>query len=408
MRSRSICALHSSAIILFLIIGAYAQSGSTRPRRVNPIPEQRTAEQIEDSSGGRGSRVVNTGSTTPAVAAKGDTSRAFLLFQQKQYEAAAKEARQVALQYPNDPEAWKIIGFSELGLKRYPEAADALQKSLNLQKAAGTEDAHTADALAQAYTLVEKYDLALPLLIAATTREGSKPDFQMLYYRGLAEHRTGKPAEAEKSFTAASKLNPKHAATLFYLGQIAYNRNDLDAAIAALNRATVADAKSVSAWSLLATAYLRRAATATVAAKAEADYLSAVRAAESLTALSSDGDTLTLLGQALIGAQQFPRAATVLERASLSREARPVTFYLLGVAHSRAKNFPKAVEALEKAASMSQEDANIYRELGYALEVSKQYRRALEVYERGARLDPGDAYFRDSVERVRPLASGPQ
>ena len=39
----------------------------------------------------------------------------------------------------------------------------------------------------------------------------------MLYYRGISEYKTGKTADAEKSFNAVVKLNPKDSLSLFYL-----------------------------------------------------------------------------------------------------------------------------------------------------------------------------------------------
>jgi tetratricopeptide (TPR) repeat protein len=159
-----------------------------------------------------------------------------------------------------------------------------------------------------------------------------------------------------------------------------------------------------SGWTLLVTAYLRRAATANTEAKAEADYLNGVHAGETLMRLSTDAESATLFGQALIGAKQYVRAAEVLERAVTEQNATGVRLYLLGVAHSRAKNFPRAIAALERAAEKTPDDANIYRELGYAYEILKQYTKALTAYERGVRLAPGDVYFKESIERVRPAA----
>src|ERR671918_1389476 len=105
--------------------------------------------------------------------------------------------------------------------------------------------------------------------------------------------------------------------SLFYLAQIALSKNDLDTAIANLNRATVNDARMTGAWTLLTSVYLRRAATSTDPAKAEADYLNAVRAGEGLIKLRTDPEAVTLFGQALIGSKQFARAAGVLERATV-------------------------------------------------------------------------------------------
>jgi tetratricopeptide (TPR) repeat protein len=252
---------------------------------------------------------------------------------------------------------------------------------------------------------MEKFDLALPLLTAATKRKDAKPDAALLYYRGLAEYRTNHKAEAERTFAGIVKDNPRDAASLYFLGQLAYERNDLDSAISALNRATLSDARSASAWALLTTAYLRRAAlNAANPAKADADYLGAVRAGEGLTRIKNDVGATLLLGQALIGAKQYARAATTLERAATATDASGIVLYWLGVAHSRAKNFPKAISALERAAAQTPDDANIYRELGYAYEVSKQYAKALTAYQKGAELAPTDTDFQASVERVKPYA----
>jgi tetratricopeptide (TPR) repeat protein len=411
--------LFQRAVALGILLAAsvasvFAQSGSVRPRRVNPPPQaatddQGTASSSTDEASPRISsrRTPATSSntnTSRAADAGGDTSRAYSLFQQKQYAAAAREAKQVAAGNPGNAEAWKIAGFSEMNLKQYADAASDLRRALDLQRAAGKEDTNTADALAQALVFTEKFEEALPLLVAATTRKGSQPDAELLYYRGLAEYQTGKKQDAERSFNGAVKANPKDARSLYYVGQLAFERNDMDAAVTALNRATLNDAQIASAWQLLTIAYLRRAAAATVKARADADYLNAVRAGESLVRAHSDAATNTLLGQALIGAGQMARAATVLERAATDKDAKGTTFYLLGFTYSRAKNYPKAVTALERAAQLSPDDANVYRELGYAYEVSKNYPKALEAYQKGAQLAPDDDYFKQSVERVQPFA----
>ena len=334
----------------------------------------------------------------------GDTTHAYALLESKQFAAAAKEAKELTARYPNDAEAWKIAGFAELNLKQYAEAASDLEKALSLQRQNKQEDPNTRTALAQAYVLSEKYEQALPLLTAATENTGGAPDPVMLYYRAVAEYKTGKIADAEKTFNSVVKLNPKDALSLFYLAQIAVTKNDLDGAIASLNRVTVVDARMTNAWTLLVTAYLRRAATSNDPAKADADYISAVRAGEGLIRLRTDAEAVTLFGQALIGSKQYPRAASVLEKASTAADANGVTFYLLGVAHSRSNNFPKAILALEAGAKKSPEDVNIYRELGYAYEVTKQYSKALAAYQRGSALAPNDADLKESIERVKPFA----
>jgi tetratricopeptide (TPR) repeat protein len=326
------------------------------------------------------------------------------LFQQHQYAQAAKEAKAVAAAEPANSEAWKLAGFSEFYLKQYNDAGSDLQKALDLQLKAGPEDPHTVDALAESYTLAEKFDLALPLLVKITTRAGATPDAQFLYYRGLAEFKTGKIEDAEKSFNAAVKANPKDAVSLLYLGQIAMARKDLDTAISVLNRATTNDPRQASAWYRLTSAYLQRAQASTDETKAAADYLGAIRSGEALTRLRPDEDALGLYARALIGAQQYAKAATVLEKAAATDNVSAITLYLLGLSYSRANNFPKAIATLERAVAKTPGDVNSYRELGYDYEKTKQYPKAFATYQKALTVAPEDADFKEGLERMRPFA----
>src|ERR1043165_5439625 len=409
-----------SAGAMLLLVAAAIQAQTTRPRRTNRQSTQTTTRTPADDPLLRpeptpsptarrtspNDSLLDVQPVRPVAntVAPADTKHAYLLLEQKQFAAAAKEAKDLAAAHPNDPEAWKIAGFAELNLKQYTDAVNDLEKAVDLQRKAKQDDPNTESALGQAYVLAEKYQEALPLLTAAINRDPNKPDALMIYYRGISEYKTGKTADAEKSFNQVIKLNPKDSLSLFYLAQIALAKNDLDGAIANLNRVTVNDARMVGAWTLLTSAYLRRAASSTDTAKADADYLSAVRAGEGLIKLRTDAEAVTLFGQALIGSKQYARAAGALERATTAPDATGVTFYLLGVAHSRATNFPKAIAALETAAKKSPDDVNVYRELGYAYEVTKAYTKALAAYQKGAALAPSDPDFKESIERVKPFA----
>jgi tetratricopeptide (TPR) repeat protein len=409
-----------SVLAILLLATAAIGAQSTRPRRANKQTSSQTTKKPADEPLLRpepqpsptarrtssNDSLLDVQPVKPVANTVGsaDTKHAYLLLEQKQFAAAAKEAKELAAAYPNDSEAWKIAGFAELNLKQYADAAKDLEKAVELQRRANQNDPNTESALGQAYVLAERYEEALPLLNAATARNTAQPDSMMIYYRGISEYKTGKVADAEKSFNAVLKMNPKDSLSLYYLAQISLAKNDLDGAIANLNRATVNDARMTGAWALLTSAYLRRAGASSDPSKAEADYLSAVRAGEGLIKLRTDAEAVTLFGQALIGSKQYARAAGVLERATAAPDANGVTFYLLGVAQSRANNFPKAIAALESAAKKSPDDVNIYRELGYAFEVTKQYAKALAAYQKGAALAPSDSDFKESIERVKPFA----
>ena len=406
-------ALAIFAVTLIFAAAISLPAQSSRPRRVAPAPTPTPDTLLGPApkappATDKSAPLLDVKPGKPIGAAPAststDTTHAFQLFQQKQYAEAAKEAKAIAANDPGNAEAWKLAGFSEFYLKQYADASDHLQKALALQRKTGQEDPHTVDALAESYTLGEKFDLALPLLVKITTRAGATPDAQFLYYRGLAEFKTGKADDAEKTFNAAVKANPKDAASLLYLGQIALSRKDLDTAIAALNRATVNDPRLASAWYLLTSAYLRRATSAPDETKASPDYLGAIRTGEALTRLRSDEEALGLYARALIGAQQYARAATVLERAAATDSASGITLYLLGLAYSRANNFPKAIAALERAVAKTPNDVNSYRELGYDYEKTKQYPKAFATYQKALTIAPDDADFKEALERMRPFA----
>lgn len=397
----------TGALLIAAIPLASAQSGATRPRRTLPNstpPPATTNPSATNDAPARQPAPAVSANTKATPGGSGDTMQAYNLLQQKQYAAALKEAKRIAAADPKNSEAWKIAGFAGINLQQFAEAAGDLQRALDLQRAAGQEDPNTVNALAQAYVRSEAFDRALPLLVTATTKPGAQPDPTLLYYRGLAEFRTGKKDAAEGSFTAAVKVDPKNAAALFYLGQIAYDSNRFDVAVNNLNRATLSDPRLANAWSLLTTSYLQRAAAAGSSPKADADYLNAVRAGKSLFSLRPEPQAATLYGQALIGAKQYAQAATVLESVATGEDAPSSTLYLLGIAHSRVKNFPKAITALERAAAKTPDNVQIYRELGYAYEVSKQYPKALAAYQKGASLEPAAADFKESIERVQPFA----
>lgn len=401
----------AAAAILAAAISLQAQS--SRPRRVAPAPTPTPDTLLgpppkSSPATDKNAPLLDVKPAKPIgdapASSSTDTTQAFQLFQQKQYAQAAKEAKAIAANDPANAEAWKLAGFSEFYLKQYADASEDLQKALDLQRKTDQEDPHTVDALAESYTLGEKFDLALPLLVKITTRAGTTPDSQFLYYRGLAEFKTGKADDAEKTFNAAVKANPKDAASLLYLGQIALARKDLDTAIATLNRATVNDSRLASAWYLLTSAYLRRATSATDETKAGADYLGAVRTGESLTRLRSDEEALGLYARALIGAQQYARAAAVLESPAAKANVSGITLYLLGLSYSRANNFPKAIAALERAVAKTPGDVNSYRELGYDYEKTKQYPKAFTTYQKALTIAPDDADFKEALERMRPFA----
>src|SRR5512145_1040924 len=180
-----------SVAAICLLAAALIQAQSTRPRRTGKTTQKTTTSTTapdpllrpEPAPSPTARRTSSSDSlldvqpVKPVVNTVGtaDTKHAYLLLEQKQFAAAAKEAKELTATYPNDPEAWKIAGFAELNLKQYAEAVKDLEKAVELQRRAKQEDPNTESALGQAYVLSEKYDQALPLLTAAIARNPNQP-----------------------------------------------------------------------------------------------------------------------------------------------------------------------------------------------------------------------------------------
>src|SRR5262244_667392 len=126
-------------VFIFLVVESQAQT--TRPRRVSRSTQKSTTTTKDSDP-------LLRPEPTPAPTAKRTSSDDSLLGQ-KQFAAAAKEAKELAALHPNDPEAWKIAGFAELNLKQYADAAKDLEKAIELQRSTKQEDPNTESALAQ-------------------------------------------------------------------------------------------------------------------------------------------------------------------------------------------------------------------------------------------------------------------
>ncbi|MEO6392904.1 MAG: tetratricopeptide repeat protein, partial [Pyrinomonadaceae bacterium] len=274
-----------------------------------------------------------TANTQPAIPTQPtgpDILNGKALFEKGQFNESLKVARTLIAANDKDSDAWKLAGLSELNLKKYPDAVSDLEKTRDLQKAESKQDKIAEDGLAEAYFLNEQYDKALPLLTAATNRAGETPRPYLLQIRGVAELKGGKVDAAAATFAAAVKANPTDTISLFYLGKMAFEKKDYTGAIANFNRVTAINANDQAAWKYLIYSYLTRGQGASAdAAKADADYLGAVRASEGLIKVNQDEDAQLLRGQALFYAKQYPQAIVALEKAATSPSVKGETLIFL-------------------------------------------------------------------------------
>src|SRR2546430_9946052 len=116
----SLCAVVAMAVTV---------AAQSRPRRVSPPDTLLGPEPKSSPATDKNAPLLDVKPANPVGSApvSSDTTHAFQLFQQKQYAAAAKEAKEIAAGDPGNAEAWKHPAFSEFYLKRSEEHTSELQ-----------------------------------------------------------------------------------------------------------------------------------------------------------------------------------------------------------------------------------------------------------------------------------------
>jgi tetratricopeptide (TPR) repeat protein len=270
--------------------------------------------------------------------------------------------------------AWYTIGISNYLQSHYDKAIDPLKRYVEITSKAKHEiDSSARTALARAYFFLERYDEAVPLLVAASN---------------------------EKSGTVSAERAKETAANSYYLGAVYFKREDDDRAIAALREAVKGNSEDIAALELLAESLMRKARKP----NSDARWNEAADVGEKLKAVRDDLKTANILGRAYLGAQRFDSAVGPLEKLARANPDNGQAWLYYGIALSRSGRSRKAMEALEITIQLIPDSIPALSELGYVYETDKQYQQALRIYEKAFGLS-GDPSIKGAIDRVRALAS---
>lgn len=142
----------------------------------------------------------------------------------------------------------------------YQESGDKA-RALEIAKASmaaapGDRDAQIA--LADLLRANERWDESVAVLDKLVASEASRPDWRVLYLRGISLERAGRWVEAERDLGAALKLNPNEPELLNFLGYSWIDRNEkLPEALAMVQKAVDARPQSGAMLDSLGWAYYR-------------------------------------------------------------------------------------------------------------------------------------------------------
>ncbi|MCS7080613.1 MAG: tetratricopeptide repeat protein [Chloracidobacterium sp.] len=293
--------------------------------------------------------------------------RGVSLYQQTQYAAALEALEPVAVQYPDQAAAYRLIGLCRLQLKDYVGAAAALRKAVELIRAQeNREDVAARLALGKA------------LFLAG--------DFQ--------------GAAAELAFAAARP--DAEAATWTLLGYAHYRLGDEAAARQALLQAVARDDRQMEAWRLLAELDVASATATPGDAAAVKRALAGIEKVQRLAPTVAAG----LRGRLLVAQRQFAKAIPELDRALAQQPDEPALVFALGLALSREQQLDRATTVLAKATALLPNEAGVWRELGYVHERAGRRHDAVAAYEKAAALSGLDDFLRRALERLKAPSDG--
>ncbi|MCL6511860.1 MAG: tetratricopeptide repeat protein [Anaerolineae bacterium] len=226
---------------------------------------------------------------------------------------------------------------------------------------------------------------------------------------GISYHALGQYDKAVENFERALQIYPCDANTLVQLGNTLLEQKRYDDALAALDRAAIADPNNASVDLIrgLALEAMQRPATEVVAA-----YQAAVKKYEALVKrepgnaaareqlaraqalLRSDaGPVRGLLEVALeaLGRLDYAAALAPLQQAAELSPENALAHRLLGMALRGVGQADEALAALRTAQTLAPDDPQVYYELGMTYAQRNQTADAIAALRRGVELKPDDS-----------------
>ena len=337
--------------------------------------------------------VLTLGAVAPAQAGWEEGVAAF---KAGNYSAAAKEFQGVVEATPNFADGFFMLGQSLAQLNRHDDALTAFRKAYDLSPSS----VNYQFALANAYLAAKRYGDAAQLYerINPSSLSGAH---QAAYHKNkaIALDKSGRGGDLMAALQATARSSPNDAAAQYAYGVAAYNAGETGAAVQALAKAVQLEA-SAKHREAYVKALVRQAREDS--SKKTSNYARAVEHAKALAGQNPSYEALMVLGEAQLGAKQYPGAVDSFQKAAAKKGDDWLAFYYLSQAQTALGQFAAAESALERALRTGPSDQNekrIHRQIGFVNEKLKNYEEAKIAYTRA-----GDQASVARVEQNQQIA----
>lgn len=308
-------------------------------------------------------------------------------FRAGDFELAAAEFRKFAEERPEEPQGYHMLGRSLISAGRPGDAVAPLRKAIELNP----NDVPSRVFLGRAFDEDDKPDECIATLNRLDIDSLPKQaQIQVYQRRGRSHAKLGNTGSAAVDFGRVADLKPGDAKARFDYGRKLQDDAQLDAAIAAFERATSMDG-SRTEWKGVLVNALKIKGRRTEGEAKTAVYRGAEDVVRSLVGSDSSYDNLLLLAEVQLGGKNYESAVSTLQQAISKRAGDWHAHYYLGQAYGSLGRFNDAEAPLTRALELaSGGDAKaIWGYLAFVLEKQKKFSEAIEAYGRAG--DPEGA-----------------
>lgn len=317
-------------------------------------------------------------------------------FKNKDCQAAATEFGTVVEQNPDAHSGHYMLGLSYKCLNKKEDALNHLRKAYDLNP----NDVSYKFALGQAYFDVRRYGDAAKLLGTIDNATVDKLDARrkgaLLKMRAASREQSGDENGAYVDYRLLAGLNPQDAQVQHKYGILASNRDQMDEASNALDRAHRAAGSDEGIKRSFITVLKKMGRMARDKNDKKRKYLQAANLAKELVRLNGSHENLLLQCEVELGASLYADAVKSCGSASAKKQNDWLAHFYLGQAYSSNGQFAEAEGPLNTAAGLASggnDKKQIARQLGFVYEKQKKYAESIAKYE-----DAGD---RAGVARVQ-------
>ena len=295
------------------------------------------------------------------------------------FERAVAEFRRVVDERPDQHAGHLMLGRSLLAAGRSDEAIEPFERALALRP----DDASARLHLGHAFHENDRWRDCVTALNGLDI-EALPPTFQERAYqvRGACHARLGGTRSAASDLGRIADLNPTAPKARFDHGRWLHSDGQIDAAIAAYERAISMDGSHPEWKRTLADALVHAARTTEGHWARTGYYAKAEEVARSLVRASPSHDHLLLLGEAQLGGERYKPAASTLRRA-ISRAPDDWRAHVaLGQTFTHRGRHKRAEVSLRTALPLADgEDRNqVWNWLGFVLYRQGRYAEAAEAF----------------------------